>query len=95
MPWKFVSLNGFMVRCVVNSHNFECVPCHGIAHNIVPRLVNLMKVPHHWWSMGKQLRICSITKLSTKRGRRWHNCLHESLCSMGFRVKGPSKSSFL
>jgi hypothetical protein len=28
-------------------------------------------------------------------GRRWHGCLHEGLCSIGFKVEGLSKSCFL
>jgi hypothetical protein len=49
----FICLNGFMVRCIINSHNLECIPSRVIAHNIVLRLLNLMKVPHHWWVHGQ------------------------------------------
>jgi hypothetical protein len=45
-------------------------------------------------SMGKQVKICSPTKLSMRGGRRCHGCLHEGLCSTSFEVEGLSKSSF-
>ncbi len=75
--------------------NFERIPSHGIAHNVVPRFANSTKVSHHSGVHGKHVRIFSITKVSMRGGRRWHEFLHEGFYFMGFGVEGPFKSSFI
>ncbi len=69
--------------------NLKWMPCHCITHNFITSSIYSMKTSHHWRSIGKWMKICSMMKASMIGWNKWPRFSHNMsswLWSIGFGI---------
>ncbi len=89
---KSLNWNCLVRRHDVKIHNFKCIPCHGITHNLIASFVCLTWLLNHWRVYGEVMENMFNDKGILRGENRWLGQSHRSLWlwSIGFGAKGFS-----